>query len=221
MKTTFPKLAFAVLTAAMMVFTATAGKPTGDRPATSTLNDFLDSSPTRIGSDGLGNYKNGVNSVSSIIQGIGDWVLDTKASSLRKVRIDFGDPVAGSGANAPFSAAVIPVRFISQCGIKPLYAMLAGESQLCGLVINIPYGNSNYSLRTGVPSAPGTDAALWNCLAADAGKCVSFQMLSNVTQADTQRKNVMQLIKLGAKPRDPDIDFGKFYMSFDVRVTTP
>jgi hypothetical protein len=208
---------------AAMVFTlgSAAKKPASDTPATSTLNDLMDGYPTRIGNDGLGTYRNRVDSVSSILQGIGDWILDTKPSPLRKVRIDFGDPVTGSGANAPFIASMIPVRFISQCYTKPLYSMAVGETQSCGLVINIPYGSSSYSLRSGVPAAPGTEAAQWTCLATSGGKCVSLQMLSNVTQPDTQRKNVMQLIKLGTKPRDPDVDLGKFYMSFDVRVTTP
>src|SRR6478609_5697418 len=94
-----------------------AGAPQRDVAATSTIADVDSVTGTvyRIGSDNLGSYNNGVNSVSSIVQAVGDWVLDTKPYSLRKVRIDLGDPVPGSGPAPPFQSAVVPVRFISKC----------------------------------------------------------------------------------------------------------
>src|SRR5687768_5021687 len=112
----FPLLV-CLLTATSMFFLTAAGKPPSDAPATTTIGDIdpVNSIPYRLGSDSLGQYKNGLNSVSSIVQGIGNWVLDTKNSQLRKVRVDFGDPVIGSGANPPFQADVVPVRFISKC----------------------------------------------------------------------------------------------------------
>lgn len=71
--------------------------------------------PFRIESDNLGSYKNGVNSVVSQIQAIGDWELDMLASPVRRTFIDFSDAVPGNDPNksAPFSGAYVPVRFHS------------------------------------------------------------------------------------------------------------
>lgn len=201
---------------------AKAAKPGSDTPATTTVADIDPVAGTiySLGSDSLGSYFNGVDSVSSIVQGIGDWVLDTKSSTTRKVRVDFGDPVIGSGANAPFAAAVVPVRFISQCGSNPLQALGQGLSQSCGLVVSIDYAGSKYSLRSAVPTAPGTDAALWTCLARNTTKCVSWQMTPSGSYIG-QSKNVMQLFKVASKPSQSDQPLGQFYMSFKVNVATP
>src|SRR5687767_15191206 len=104
-----------LLLVAVATLMMAAGKPSTDAPATSTIADAhpVTGTPFRIGTDSLGAYRNGINSVISRVQGIGDWELDTKASSLRKIRLDFGDPVAGTSPNPPFQAANVPARFIS------------------------------------------------------------------------------------------------------------
>ncbi|MEO7658680.1 MAG: hypothetical protein ABIV48_03615, partial [Pyrinomonadaceae bacterium] len=93
-----------------------AAPPVRDTPATSTINDS-DGSLTffRVQSDSLGSYMNGVDSVESIIQAIGDWELNATASAQRRVYIDFGDPVNPGDTTAPFSSALVPGRFISKC----------------------------------------------------------------------------------------------------------
>jgi hypothetical protein len=198
-----------------------AAKPASDAPATSILSDFVDGVPTRIGSDLLGSYGNGANSVSSIIQGIGDWVLDTKTSSLRRVRIDLGDPILGSGANPPFQAANVPVRFISKCASWNIFmpGMQVGQSALCPLALSINYNGTTYALRTN-ENYGGTDPVQWTCLARNSTKCVSWNMVPSVVQVDGQRKVAMQLVK-PADRRTPEQDLGQFYMSFDISVTTP
>lgn len=199
-----------------------AAKPAADAPATSTLADIDPVSGTvfRVGSDGLGNYRNGVDSVSSIVQGIGNWVLDTKPSPLRKARIDFGDPVANSGANPPFQGAHVPVRFISKCTTN-ITTLALNQSIPCPLAISMDYNGITYAVRSETTNYPGTDPVTWKCLARNTTKCISWEMTPSATQADGQRKNVMQLLKPAAKRNQSDQLLGRFYMSFKVDVTTP
>lgn len=200
-----------------------AAKPAGDAPATSTLADIDTTSGMvfRVGSDSLGNYSNGVDSVSSIVQGIGNWVLDTKPSPLRKARIDLGDPVPDSGASAPFQAANVPVRFISKCTTN-ITTLAVSQSIPCPLALSIVYNGVTYALRTNDNYA-GTEPVTWTCLARNpaATKCVSWEMIPSAVQADGQRKNVMQLLKPATKRGDTDQLLGRFYMSFKMNVTTP
>jgi len=211
--------AFSLTTLGGRVVTAGAQK---DVPATSTIGDIDQPTGTvfRIGSDSLGVYKNSVNSVSSIVQGIGDWVLDTKSSSLRNVRIDLGDPVLGSGPAAPFQAATIPVRFISKCTTS-MFTLTAGQTIQCPLAISLDYNGTTYALRSAEPTAPGTDSVNWTCNAVSGGKCTSFEMRPSVVQADGQLKNKMLLLKVSSKPNGTDMPLAQYYMSFDVIVTTP
>ena len=198
-----------------------AAPPVKDAPATSTVLDIDPEigAPYRIGSDSLGVYHNGADSVSSIVQAIGNWVLDTKPSSLRKVRIDFGDPVPNSGAAAPFLAATVPVRFISKCTTN-ITTLSLNQTIACPLALSIVYDGVTYALRTNDNYA-GTEPVQWTCLARNSTKCVSWEMLPTAVQADGQRKNVMQLLKPATRPRDADQLLGLYYMSFKINLTTP
>lgn len=199
-----------------------AAPPIKDTPATSVIADADPVTGTvfRIGSDSLGPYRNGVDSVSSIVQGIGNWVLDTKPSPLRKARIDLGDSVPNSGGAPPFQAATVPVRFISKCTTN-ITTLGLNQSIPCPLAISIVYLGTTYALRAAEPTAPGTDPVTWTCLGTNTGKCVSWAMTPSVIQADGQTKIKMQLLKVGIKPNDPDVPIAQFYMSFKVNVTTP
>jgi len=200
-----------------------AQKPSNDAPATSTIADIdpVSGNVYRVGSDSLGAYQNGVDSVSSIVQGIGNWVLDTKPSPLRRIRVDLGDPVPGTGANPPFQSAVVPLRFISKCTTS-IFTLGLNQSTSCPLAIGaIEYGGQLYALRAEPTNYPGTEPVTWTCLARNSTKCVSWRMVPSVVQADGQRKIVMQLLKPATKPRDADVLLGRFYMSFDIAVTTP
>jgi hypothetical protein len=214
-------LIFAVLSSYSI---AEAGKPLSDANATSTLVDVdtVSGFPFRIGSDGLGVYKQGINSVDSIVQGIGDWELDTKSSALRRVRIDFGDPVAGTGANPPFQSAMVPTRFISKCASWNIFmpGMQLGQHANCPLAISITYNGTTYAIRTN-ENYLGTEPALWTCLSRSSTKCVSWEMVPSVVQTDGQQKIRMQLIRIPSHPRDPEVLLGQFYMSFKIGVTTP
>ncbi|MFN2502578.1 MAG: hypothetical protein ABR530_11295 [Pyrinomonadaceae bacterium] len=205
------------------LYRSEAAKPSGNTPATSTIGDADPVSGTvyRVGSDSLGTYRNGVDSVESIVQGIGNWELDTKPSPLRRVRVDLGDPVPGSGANPPFQAAVVPLRFISKCTTS-IFTLALNQSILCPLAIGaIEYDGAIYALRSQQTNYPGTEPVIWTCLARNSTKCISWTMVPSAVQADGQRKIVMQLLKPGLKPHDPDVLLGRFYISFDIGVTTP
>src|ERR1044071_501983 len=161
----------------------TAAPPVRDAPATSVIQDVDPGSGIiyRISGDSLGAYKNGINSVSSIIQGIGDWVLDTKPSVVRRVRIDLGDPVPGSGANPPFQSAYVPVRFISKCASWNVFmpGMATGQQVNCPLSVSIEFNGETYALRSN-ENFGGTEAAQWTCLARNSTKCVSWEMVPSV-----------------------------------------
>lgn len=199
-----------------------AAPPAKDAPATSSIADLdpVTGMLFAIGNDGFGNYRNGTDTVVSIIQGIGNWELDAKASPLRKVRVNLGDPVPNSGANAPFTAATMPFRFISKCTTN-ITTLALNQSIPCPLALSIDYNGVTYALRSETTNYPGTDPVTWKCLARNTTKCISWEMTPSAVQADGQRKNVMQLLKPAAKPNQSDQLLGRFYMSFKINVTTP
>lgn len=200
-----------------------AAGPARDTPATTTIQNS-DGSGTffRIQSDMLGSYLNGGNSVISRIQAIGDWELDTKSSPVRRVYIDFGDPVIPGDATAPFSSAYVPMRIISKCldsGIK-MQNFALNQTVNCPLSITFDYLGLGYAVRMNANN-PGTQLVTWKCLATASGKCVSWQMTPNVIQADGQKKVKGQLIRLAINKQNPEVKLGQCYFSFAINVTTP
>jgi hypothetical protein len=224
MKRKFIDVGLSLLFVGITTLIVGAGKPATDAPATSTIGDAhpVTGVPFRIGSDSLGAYRNGVNSVLSQVQGIGDWELDTKSSSLRKIRIDFGDPVAGTSPNPPFQAANVPGRFISKCAAWGFFmpGMAVGQQLDCPLAMSIDYAGVTYAIRSNENYA-GTQPVRWTCLARNATKCISWEMVPSATQADGEQKIAMQLIRIASNRRETDQLLGQFYMSFKVAVTTP
>ncbi len=209
-----------LITVTLLTIAISAQKaPRGDSPATSVLQDSLEGSVTRVGNDALGPYLNGVYSVVSIVQGIGNWELDAKASSMRRVRVDLGDPVIGTNPNPPFQAAFVPVRFISKCTTS-IFTLAVDQSTPCPLALSIDHNGTTYALRAEPTNYPGTQTVTWTCHARNSTKCVSWSMVPSVVQADGQRKIIMQLVKPAVK-RTPEQLLGRFYISFDVEVTTP
>src|SRR4026207_1273425 len=86
---------------------AKGGKPPSDAPATTTIRDIDENTGlvNRIGNDSLGPYVNGADSVSSVVQGIGDWVLDTKPSATRRVRLGLALPSPCARRRSAFQSA--------------------------------------------------------------------------------------------------------------------
>lgn len=201
-----------------------AAPPARDAPATSTIRDS-DGSGTffRVQSDSLGSYNNSVNSVESIIQGIGDWELDATASTVRSVYVDFGDPVNPGDTSAPFSSAFVRARFISKCatlGFKMVDIPL-GQTRQCPLALSFNYSGVQYRITMNPVNQPGSEYIQWTCLAATSGKCNSWEMTPSAVQSTGERKARGQLIKVGTNNRNPDQLLGHFYFGFKVNVTTP
>ena len=205
--------------------TAAQKPPKGDSnvPATTTVFDAAaDTSPYRIQSDQLGTYANGIDSVVSIIQGIGDWEMDAKSSSVRRVFIDFGDP-ASSGAEAPFGSAWVPTRFISKCtdrGFK-VRDMALGESRDCPLATSFDFGGSTYRITMNHANFVSTNYVSWTCLATANGRCTGWEINPAGAQPSGELKARAQLIKVGTSRRNPDQFLGEFFFSFRISVTTP
>lgn len=218
-----------ILFAAALLFSSMADNyteaapPAKNTPATTTFQSS-DGTGTflRLQGDGLGSYLNGVSSVSSIIQAIGDWEIDTKSSPTRKAYIDFGDPIVPGDTTAPFPSAMVPFRMISKCldsGIK-MQSFTLNQTVNCPLSLTFSYGGLDYAVRMNTVNV-GTDLVKWTCLATNAGKCTSWVMTPSAIQATGERKNKGQLIRLAINKQNPEKTLGMFYFAFQVNVTTP
>ena len=193
-----------------------------DKPVTSTIQDAdANFVPYSLQSDTLGEYKNGVSSVVSQIQAIGDWELDMLNSPLRRVRVNFGDPVAGSNPNnlAPPANASYQVRFLTQCS-PSLQNLALNATQKCPLIIAVNVGADRYSIRFNSSAFPGTENPSWSCTSVLNGKCNGWRMQS--LAADNSGKLSAQLLKITtSKGKTVNQDYGKYYFSFDVSLTNP
>lgn len=192
------------------------GKPTGDTAVTSTIqNADTNGVPYSIQSDGLGAYQNGVSSVKSIIQGIGDWELDLiNTNSTRRVFVSFDQPLA-SGYPAPPFNGFYPVRFITQCSSN-LVNLAAGASQTCPLIVAVNIGSERYSLRFYSANFPGSDDVQWTCNAAANGKCTSWTAQTNAGG------NVAELLKITTtRGKTTNTSYGFYRYNFSIGLTNP
>ncbi len=175
----------------------------------------------RIQSDSLGAYKNGVGSVVSIVQGIGNWELDLLNSTTRKIFVDLGDPVPNTNPNnlpPPFPTAVVPARFISKC-VTNITTLPTGATTLCPLAIAMDYSGQRYALRIEKNNYPGTQEVLWTCTSTASGICSSWKMQSDPSG---QGKVAAQLLKISTvRGKTVEELRGKYYISFSVNVTNP
>jgi hypothetical protein len=204
---------------------AFARKPCPTVAVTSTIqNADANFTPYRIQSDLLGAYKNCVDSVDSIIQGIGAWELDMLASPVRRVYVDFGDPVAGTNPNnlAPPPNGFYPVRFLSNCPNNGtnLLNLTLGATTACYLIIAVDYGADRYSIRFNSVNYPGTNDVTWSCTSATtSGACNGWRMQSDPNGAG---KLAAQLLKITtSRGKTVETSYGRYYFSFDVSLTNP
>ena len=102
-----------------------AGPLPKDVPATSIVEDGAsDVAPVlTIRSDAAGSYVNS-KTLTSQIQGIGDWVLDSinPAKATRRIVLDFSQPVPGSGPNGadPIGLPRAPTHFVRLHNAAPM-----------------------------------------------------------------------------------------------------
>ena len=227
---------------ALILVLAGLGAPTNARiahgypdiPVTSILNDTGDvtqSTNYRVQSDSIGSsYFNGVNSVSSILQGgqnsaSRDWILDTRSSTTRTVLIDLRAPVPNSGATLLFAWELLPTRIIVKChetlsGSFP--AIHLNQTVSCPMAVRFTFAGADYHLAMSsgpgaVINYPETNDALVTCTAVNAsGQCNAWKIFP-ITQADGTVQNVARLESLtrGA------VGKGDFYLTFNFNVTNP
>lgn len=209
------------------------GKPNPDLTVTSTLTDANDatlSTNHRIQSDGAGSYASfstSADKVQSIIQGaLGDWVLDTSASTSRSVLIDFRDPVAGSStSSAPFNWQLVHARLISKCSQSQLggyLSMTAGSTVNCPLHAAFTYNGVSYRLTMNPLNDGATSYVLVTCNAANAsGQCSSWT-IAPITQADSSVRSIAVLLRdTTVRGKTTTTNLGHFYMTFEIELTNP
>ena len=126
---------------------------------TSTSAAFRDDTnlPDRLRSDGAGPYVNGQQNVKAIIDGVGDFDLDTSSSgrgSTRTLFIDFTSP-ASTGATPPFSSANVDVYFSTGGG--GLLQMAVGSAKMMHVQIILP---GYYFLEFNPSAQPGSSSVL-------------------------------------------------------------
>jgi len=253
-------LLFSVMSAFIGLSVALA--QTGDVPVTSAISDYVDWTDPSTGdtqriqmqvqSDGAGVYSTVVKkgnklSVQSVIQGIGDWVLDTGLnvpSPSRKVFLDFSHPIAGSGPaggnpTPPFTTALVEPRLTSQCsayGINML-AMASGQTVACPIRIGFyyPIGTSNWYRIHMTPDSsaifpyPETDDGDVTCSGVDAtSQCNQWRIEPNgskggcLTPDCSVKQNVVKLVKVvTVRGKVTEVNQGDFYMTFSIGVTKP
>ena len=228
-----------------MVFVATVGFPkqASDVPVTTSLAD-VDGTNTAyyVQSDGSGAYKNGVNSVTSILVANGynqivdgDWRLDLSTSTSRTLRITFdtanavqpGDPHYQAPANPPYGETEFEAaRMENQCTLDKhdMLTMKAGDSFQCRTLIRFPGpGSAIYRLRMDNTSYPETNNVQVSCNSADSGGCNDwFIDPIPVVNPDGSTSPGKACARLNFyPPHSPITDDGDFYLTFHIHVTRP
>lgn len=125
---------------------------------TSTSATFRDDMtiPDRIRSDGGGAYVNGQQNIKAIIDGVGDFDLDTSNAGhgTRTLFIDFTSP-ASTTATPPFSTANVDVYFSTGGGGLP--QMAVGDAKMMHVQIILP---GNYFLEFNPNAQPGSSSVM-------------------------------------------------------------
>jgi hypothetical protein len=210
-----------------------------DAPVTSIVQvtgDLTQSTNYRIEGDGLGPYYNGVNSVTSIIQGAnctsgvwGDWELDASNSTTRPFLIDLRQPVPNSGAQQIFTYQYVPARVIVKCGGYAIAggfpAMSLNQTLSCAAFVRFTYAGTSYRLAmtSGAnvqTNYPETNNVQVTCTAVSGStnKCAAWTIFP-ITQTGGAVQNIARLEKF-PKNGSP-INFGDFYTTFLFNVTNP
>jgi len=196
----------------------------------------------QIRSDGLGVYRNS-NTLSSVIQPIGAWVLDSQSlrNSTRTLFLDFGQPIAGTGPGGGNPIAVPSAQYkvyvIGMCNAysNSMWTLAPGATMACPLHIAFSSGGVSYAVQmnahpTGADpnGAPETDWATVTCLtpASGPGPCTEWRLtpsgIYTAPDSSLKSRNVARLIKyVTTKNTTTNVNQGDFYFSFAIRVTNP
>ena len=191
----------------------------------------------QIRSDGLGAYQNS-SALSSIIQTIGAWVLDSRTprGGTRTLYLDFGRPIpaTGPGGGDPIAVpnGLYRVRAIAKCNAygSSMLTLAPGSSMPCPLHVAFTSGGVDYAVQmnpstTGAnpDGAPETDYVTITCTAPTSGfgPCVQWRITPSGS-SPAELRNVARLIKyVSAKGNTTLVNQGNFYFSFALTVTSP
>jgi hypothetical protein len=209
-----------------------AAAQTQDVPVITTIEDFEAAiAPTlQIQRDGFGDYQNS-RDVQSVIQSGGDWVLATNTKfSTRGVKLDFSQPVAGSGpgggAPIPLPTGTYKARLISKCHLygNNLFDLAGGQMVPCPLTITFDLGSDGYRIQmnpvTGVYVYPETNFVNVTCTGTSPDtRCNQWKIEPSGAAADGSLRNRANLTKIvTSKGKTTESNQGDFYFSFLIRL---
>jgi len=238
---------FAVLALALSIcepteYIAQKNQKSKPTPVTSTILDIgTDNTVYHLHSDsplsGTNVYKNGVDSVISQFQEIPEWELDARPSPVRKMYIEFSDPVPGTILESPpFTSSYVGGRFVSKCyllygaGIAVGDMSGLGSVRSCPLIFNFDMSkNTRYRVDMNSVWATGTEDALFTCTQVvdpnnPNSQCKQWSVEPNGQNSITgQRRSVGRLVKVNVLSggRTTETPIGDYYMTFKVGITNP
>jgi len=225
--------ALIVLTVGGSIASLSAAPPK-EVPVTSIVDDGA--GDLTIRSDAGGSYLNS-KTLTSLIQPVGDWVLDAinPAKATRRIFVDFSQPVPGSGPNGsdPVGppAGTYAFRFLAQCASygNTLPSFTAGQVGTCPLRIAVEVGTRHYAIVMN-PTAPiqgpfpETNPATVTCVYPSTGSapCSQWRFTPSATyiapDLSVKYRNVSRLLELDSRG-NVIADHGDFYMSFSILIS--
>src|SRR5438270_10069652 len=231
-------LLIAPLLACLTLEPAVIAQKSTDTPVTTTVKDADANIATalQIRSDGAGAYTN-TKYVQSVIQPIGDWVMNSNFSSLstRTVFVDFGQTVAGSCSSCPngnpiaLASKLYHTRFITKCAEynNSFLTLPLGATMPCPMYTRVDVHGQNYRINMNPVSSaqayyPETNYVSVTCTGANStGQCNRWTVTpsGSYVRADgtTARGNIGKLVKVTTvKGKTVDVDQGDFYFSFSI-----
>jgi hypothetical protein len=176
-------------------------------PVTAT---FRDAPGDQIASDGRGPYVNGVENVKAILDGRGDFDLDTSVGGLKPIRalsLDFGQPASPPlpGCSPPFATPTLVDVYLST-GVGGLPAMAVGSSVASSLAVHFGFGGTGWFVEFGM--VPGTSTV------------TVTHVTSNTWTIEAASTAIAELQKATTtKGKIVTTDCGTFLMPFEVTVT--
>ena len=240
-----------------LFFPVLAQRTSTDVPVTSIITDSVDvgtpESPVlvdmQIQSDGDGPYQTIINrksfDVKSIIQGNGDWELDTLINVVtltRTIRLDFSNPVPNSKPDGSTPVPLFPVgqevyaHFRCQASRygNNFFTIPNGQTVNGPLLLGFDYpSGTRYRIHmtpddSAINPYPTTDDVNITCLGATSGQCNRWQITptgvkgGSVPGAPSLLRNVGKLVKVvTSKGKITEIDMGDFYFAFAIEITKP
>lgn len=198
-----------------------------DTSVTTTIADMQNGYLLRVESDLQGSYVNG-KLVGSVIQGGGDWALDTSSNpgrtSARTVFFDLTEPVSSTNPLPPFQTAYVESHLIAKCHLVNIgfLQIPAGTTVQCpGSFRFLAPNGLTYRLGFQPDNYPEVNRMNVTCNAADSGGCKLWTIWpsgTTVTATDPLPKNRNKLLQIDPGTDAAIADLGDYYISFFITV---